>query len=661
MAETGKLKSYIVRDFTQKNPAAERLEAILKKTTEYQSFDLSKSDTSSDEWQAILQQSETAYAFVDSSAAEQLAPPTAPSLVQFILLEEKEKQMVERENLRGWRRCSSRLNLNAFSVSDLVRFLQLHFQIETQPGLAYLLEKGAEVFYEKIMARSELGYRVDKCLAQIEKNKSEFSHQLFNLRQLLFSVLHQSLETSSSLAKIAPAVDFQISTTKDRIAFCSTFNAKKGFAQQVLLELEENKNQVWLQAFQSCDLIYITECSATRQVEIKALIQKEGNYDLHANRSVLSRTIVKFQTNEKDSISQKQIKLSSVESIPLDAPQSANAEGEVSTAADGTQLNYKLKAGLLENEKSALKGLVKKKNQLITEMNKDINRAQRDVIAAKNDSLKELRLMRLEMEKAQRESFEAKEKLRYYQRKEEEEKNEANGATDSEPKRDFEKELKMSEIAHRQIEEKYEILTKKFDHLEETSQKQRKDLEASKAEANELKNKVLQFSKAQRAEAIVREKETENTSKDSNGESTTERFRDLQKTLAESQRSEQELDKEVKRLTLKVENTEQSAKSQTSAAEKKLESAERQLEETRKKLTEIAKQFEGQRGESKKSTDEQKSKEREQKVKIDNLTVKLAEAEKQLNHLRKKTEEQQKKITELQTSLSAESAKKKAS
>lgn len=658
MSDDKKIRSLMLRDPTQSQPPFERLEAILKKTTEHSATDIKTTNKSDDLIDATAYETPV-YVFADFDyLIENNVPFFEIPNSKLILVSSGEKKNLSADE-SPWATQGSRLSLNSFSVSDLVRILQLYFQIDKNSGLEFFCEKGSDVFYDKIQSSANLGTKIDKCISHLEKNKPEFSSQLFNLRQLLFSVLSQSMNISGRSSKLIPTIDFQITSTKERIAFSTSFNAPKNFHNQIISDIYSGKNQVWLNAYLSSDILFLTEVKKTRQIEIKALIQKDGEFHNGKSRSIIIESIESFQNT--DISASKQIRLTPLETISVE-PEVEGGQTDPSqenSNQDGTQLNYKLKAGLLENEKSALKGLVKKKNQLITEMNKDINRAQKEVMATKNTSLKELRAMRLEMEKAQRECFEAKEKLKYYQRKEEEKSAEGENAGNAENEIDFEKELKQTELARRQWEEKYESIHSKFKHQEENFLKSRKDLEEAKAEIHNLKNKVVQLSRAQQSESIAKEKES--SVKDGNiSESQMEKFKEIQKNLGDSMKREQEADKEVKRLTLKLENAEQGLKSQTSTLEKKLESTERQLEETKKKLGEFVKKIDGQRGESKKSEDELKTKEREQKIKIDNLTVKLSDAEKQLAHSKKKTEEQQKKIVELQAALNAELANKKA-
>ena len=691
MTAISRPKALLLRDPARPSLVFEKIALVLQKLSELEIVEAGDAGA----LQGRLQGADAERRiFLDSGLIAKLGPKPEPAL------RSKRITLVATDGMEGtgnaeWRKAFSCLNVAGAANIDLPRLLQLALSQESNPGIFALADRGSEIFYEKVKGLADIGAKVDRLVAAVEKKNPELAIAAFNLRQLSYAILHHAFGCAPKVAGLASFVDFQAVVNEDRIAFATSFNSNPGSLTSIIDGMMTGSDPVWHTAWLCADALVVTEVQKSRIVEAKALLASDARYSSSGGKTVLFRAIEEFAPDANSLALQKGAKLLPLEPLggglaggpeALGASGAPGAAGEADGNASGTQLNFKLKADMLENERSTLQCLVKKKNHLITELNKDVNRAQRETMLAKNSALKELRQMRFELEKAQGAAHQATARLERIDRLAEQNKANATAAASVErgeseagleaPMRDFEKDRKQAEYTKRLADEKIAELSAKSAFQDENLQKLRRELDASKAETNELKAKYLKLEKSIEHKARVVSVEAKDVVAQ---EGLAEKMKELQKQLGESRMTELELDKEVKRLTLKLESADQSVKGIQTIAEKRLEVTEKQLEEAKRKVTDVSKKLEDERTETRTQLEDWKQKERELRKRGDDLAelvrLKVEEMEKATNagakksaelqakvdEQQKKAEEQQRKFEELAKSLKSDIGSRKVS
>lgn len=531
----------------------------------------------------------------------------------------------------------SRINLQQ-TKPEISTALDLCSYPENFPGIFGLLKSKGEIFYEKIESLHEIGLKVDKLTHLLGQKFPELQTHFFSLRQTSYALLHLALNESS--AKIKPIADFQVSANEGGIYFAVRFNATLDKLKSWQALEADTANQIWKSARDNSTLLAITYLEKIQQVEVKARI----------GATLPATAILQFSISDFNPDSSAQKLQASFTFTPLGKltppPNATNDETPAITAEEpkGTELNFKVKADMLENEKNNLQGLVKKKSVLIGELTKDVNRAQQEVIAAQKNATKEILGMRMETEKAKNAAREATKKLSIFQRKmaEKEAEQKAAEATPTEPVRDFEKDLKQSELILKNSEQKLAESGRKIARLEEFLARQRKETGELMQELNNLKaEKVKSSGTASKAADPLDPSGTE---------STEEKLKSTKKILAETMTKEHELEKEVKRLQIKCDAAEKNLAAKAGATKKELEAAEKSVEESKRQKSLISSKMEELKTELKKKIEESNSAERLLKAKVDELTESVKKKEQEL-------EKQNKKVSELVAKISEYSRK----
>ena len=534
-----------------------------------------------------------------------------------ILLREEEECPAE------WR-SFSRLELDS-PFTALAHGLEIALAPSNFPGAYALLEKKGEIFYEKIQSLHEIGAKVDRFTYLLEERYPVLVPQLHNLRRLSYSLLHLALESSN--AQFSPIADFQVGADGDSISFSVRFGADRETVKAWKIQSSE-PDAVWLNLLHSAQLAVITELTQIKQVEIKTLLSAAPT----KNCSMLFFRLPTFSPNESSLNRQANFKLTPLGKLsapPVASEQEKPAAG-AGDAPTGLELNFKVKADMLENEKNNLQGLVKKKSVLISELTKDVNRAQQEVLAAQKSATKEILKMRMETEKAKNAARDATKKLSFFQRKMEEKAAAEKVTADSnaEPARDYEKELKQVELNQKNAEQKTAEANRKVARLEELLARQRKEAGDLMAEFNVLK--AANFKLEQGSD----KSDTANVV--GSDEGTEEKLKTARRQLMDARAREQELEKEVKKLTIKCEAAEKNLAAKSGVAQKQLEMAEKVTEESKRQNSIASSKIEELKSEIKKKIEENNSSERILKSKVEELNETLRQKNLELEKQAKK-------------------------
>lgn len=628
MSNLEKPQAVIFRDLGHEHPLWASLERVLKGMSNCTIFDTGTIKNADDFQTLLTTLPPECSLWIDLAWAEMSGISYLESWrSQHIILVKGEGASLAGDS--SWRHCSSSLNLSTLPALDLPRVVQVCLAHERFPGIVSLNERGSEVFFDKVQGLQEIGQKIDRLLGVIEQKYPVLLPQFFNLRQLMFAILHQAFESGSSIGSIANTVDFQVSASEKRLVFGVRFAAAPGSLEEWLNEMQTGSSHLWHNARISADLLILTELTAVKQIEVKAMVSPSGAFQAAEENSLFSRVIPSFDPERfaKDQLrAAKLLPLSGLgdsKSGKSSAPMAA-APSEASTAGEASQLNFRLKSDILERERNNLHGMVKKKTHLIASLNKDVNRAQKELILVQNNTSKELHKMRMETEKAKNEAKQAEDKLSHFMRKAAEKQAEEGGGTTvaGQPKRDFEKEWKQADYAKRVTEEKVAELSHKLTHQEEIIQKTRKELSQFATENNELKAKLFKLEQT----AVLRSKDDKG-SQVSNAEAMlAAKLKESQKLLGESRMKEQELAKDIKRLTIKIDTLEKNAKVNTSSTGKQDSAAEKQVEEIKRQMGELQKKLDAAPEALKKKQEEWNAIERVLKKKIEELTAAAAQA-----------------------------------
>lgn len=630
MIDITKQKVIFVRRGSPASPALAPLEQMLGETC---ALELVTAGASFDLAAFQAQHAEGTAVFLELGWIAEAKIPFDPAWRAFKVV------LVKTEELTGvqpWLEAFSTLNVSSPSPAELRTAAEIAIAPERVPGIVALCASGVEVYFEKITRIQSLGQKTDRLLDYFGGKHPELADQLYNLRQLSYALVHQALRVSSGVSQVSPVVDFQIAADSGRIAFSTRFSAPPSLLQTWARELAANGNLLLRNAALSADLLAFTELSALKQIEVKALIAAKGEYSGAAG-SVLFARVENFAADPAVVAAQKKAKFFTLSKLPeskeepladkaagpspSSAPEAGEEEAGTTPAAKSPapapgQLNFKLKADMLETEKANLQGLVKKKSQLISDLTKDVNRAQRDVMEAQRTATKEILKMRMEAEKARNEARDAKKKLAAFQRKaaeaaEAEAKARESGAA---PKQDFEKDFKQSELARRNLEAQLKEQTEKAARADEMVQRLRREATQVAGEMSLLKQKLLQttqkLASAEMASASAQK---------SAGTDDFESFKASKKATAESKGKEQELEKTIKSLQLKLDAAEKNLKVGEQMFEKQLEAAEKAGEEAKRQRAEMVTKLEVARLEAKKKLEESNDRERMLRKQIEQL------------------------------------------
>jgi hypothetical protein len=645
MIDITKHKTIFIRIGESAAPALVQFEHTLEKTTGFVAIDAASFSSLAELKIAVLAENPGATLFLelDWLKGSKLSFETSWQEWNVVLVKGAK---ADDSSLLPWLQVFSCLDLTSLPETELSKAIELAIAPGKLPGIVALCGAGAEIYFEKVTRMKGMGQKLDFFLDQLETKFPELAGQMYNLRQLTYSLVHQALNTSASVSKIVPVVDFQIAAEEDRIVFSTRFSAPPKIVTRWAAEMAANENFLLRNASLCADMLVFTELSDLQQVEIKALVASTGDYSGAAGHSVLLATVPNFIPDPALLEAQSKAKFQPLTVLAagenIAPPATALSPAEIATIAQeagdtpvqagmGTQLNFKLKAGMLEAEKTNLQGLVKKKSSLISELTKDVNRAQREVLEAQKGATKEILKMRMETEKAKNEARDAKKKLIVFQRRAAEaaEEKSKQKEEDAVPKKDFEKELKQAELGKRNLESQLKEQMEKAGKADEILQKSRKEVGQLTGEINLLKQKLVQI--AQRAAT--------NSAIDSAGqkvgESEIDKFKALQKNLAEAKGKEHDLEKAVKALALKLDAAEKNLKVNEATFTKQLEAGEKAMEEAKRQRSEIVSKLEDAKLDAKKKLEESNERDRTLRKQIEEQKAKLEALEKAASPLAK--------------------------
>jgi hypothetical protein len=564
----------------QSSPSLEKFQAILQKLSALEVVSVARVEE--------LQAEETSAIFLDAALWHESAPLAEENLVLL--------SGVDSPSVGLGKGNTSILDLSALNTADLVRAAQLALIPECKPGIACLSDSGSEIYYEKIHGLPEVGERVDRFVRLLEKAHPALLPRLFFLRQLSYAIFHQAF--SGSVSKFDPAIDFQLTASQSRIALTARFSAPPGILAKWREQLAGGKDPVWAAARQSSDLLVLTELKRIQQLEIKAVMAS----DTPLGTSFLFRVVEDFLEDAVQAESRKAMKLLPFGSLKgsnlahAQIPSEPESEVEDSEKSSAAGLNYKVRSEMLENENTNLQGLVKKKNHLLTGLNRDVNRAQRELALAKNTHTKELHKLRMEIESERNAAKKLKDELVRLKRKMAEERagaDEVGVNAQVEPSRDYEKDWKAASYAKRLAEEKVAELGKKAEIQEDLIQSLRKEALSAAGQINELKDKVFRLGR------IAAERKSQNEAQSSGSQggpanlgALPEKLKEAQRQQLQAKAKEQELEREIKRLKLQLESSENGWKAKVIQLEKQIESKDRQIEEAKRQKAEAFKKAE---------------------------------------------------------------------
>ena len=485
----------------------------------------------------------------------------------------------------------SRLELKGMTNPNLAKVLTMIVSAEPYPGLNSIIDDKTTAHYAKILSSERMGGRIDGLVSELVAVDAEYRKYAYLIRALSFALCAKSGDDDEAAGKKVRAADLQISVSSGRVNFCVSYGTSDKKHEEIIKEIYQEQPQEWIGLCRSIEFLCVTRVKEKKITEVRGWTRAQATngagsfiFLWHDKYKIDERLKSSLQKNRATPIKNLEEK----NKIQAEGQEDSSIDSEAQDSDESPEaLNLKLKNNILENERNTLQGLVKKKNQLVSELNKDVNKAHREAIKAKNEAAKELLVLRMSSEKKDKEILELKAKLNREEKKEESKQGiETQEATRSEKLKDAELTIKKMDFERKAAEEKISELNKKIEIIEETLSKIRKEDSDLKKELAESKSKILKFEKD--AEMIARTK-SEGHVENNGNEDDANKIKELQKNFSDSRAKEQELEKEVKRLTLKLEGADQSVKGIQSKSEKNLETTEKLLEETKKRLSEVSK------------------------------------------------------------------------
>ena len=195
MSEAPKVKTLLVRNPARKDLPLEKLALVLQKIASHGNLEKTTAPDSNTLKKEIASQQDVACVFIDIACIEEWALPFDESWRRWHVVLVRTgggKQAATSERTRAWKENFSTLNLERIQNTELLKILQMAIAHEKGAGIASLMEKNNEVYFEKVHKLSEMGSKLDRFFALLEEKYPQLSSQYFNLRQLCFSVLHLS-------------------------------------------------------------------------------------------------------------------------------------------------------------------------------------------------------------------------------------------------------------------------------------------------------------------------------------------------------------------------------------------------------------------------------------------------------------------------------------
>lgn len=623
MSQAAKPKAYLLYDAGRNDLSLRKFASVLERLADFVAIDAAVTQNWADLEVATGGAADpAAIVFIDAAWAERNAPEFSETWLA------RNPVLVTGNATIGtalaeWRERVSWLALGKLANADLARVTQLLLAPDRHAGVTALGDRNAEVYFEKILGLGEIGQKLDRVAQKVEKAYPALVPQIFNLRQLGYSVLHEAF------ALQAPVVDAQLSANPDRLLFSARFAAPAGSAQRWQSAIVRGSSLAWRNAYLGADALVLTELRAKGEVEIKALIGKSAGFDTEGDKSLLVRAIEDFRPEAIAAEAERQARFLPLHVLGNATVSAVMAEAARSVAAEDAPVDgfaLQMRGELLEKEKGNLQALVQKKSDLIANLQKDVGRAQRDLVNAQNTHSRELQKLRLGEEKARSDAREAVEKMRRMQARADEGRL-SGKAAEADAKRDFEKEWKQAEHSRRIAEERVSELSAKLVKGEETIAGLRKEIRTLSGEMNELR------ANSQRAEKILGAKEREERrsaevavpvaakAEEVGGD----KLKEAQKAAQDAAARAMDLDKEVKRLLIKLESFELNSKAKAQSMVKQLAAAEKAAEDAKRFKTEALRKLAEKEIATKKRLEETNEIERRLKAKIDELSAQIAE------------------------------------
>ncbi len=540
-----------------------------------------------------------------------------------------------------WKQKISYLALGAISNKDLPKVLSVSLEPCAVPGISAIAEKNSEILFEKVQRLSQIGHRIDQVVQNIETKFPEMASQSFNLRNVSYSILQLALMEAMAATKIMAVVDFQITASNERIAFSTRFSARPETYAAWRSDMANLAKPLWRSLTSSTDLLVFTHLEERNEIEVKALVSQEAEGNIFHTRSILFNSIREFLPEAAGEGAKQIGTFKAFETKLPDAKMSSESGQENEAEANSSEvrigsvdegLKLKIKADMLEDEKNTLQELVKKKTSLVSGLHKDINKLQKDAATAHNNAQKEALKLRMENEQAKNDVVKLNKELARMKRRfaELEEKQKAANTDSSGVKRDFEKELKASELAKKALDTKIDELIKKRELQEGLLEETRKQHRESQAEAKDLKAKLVISQKALEAAQMGGSKSSGNSEADQRRDGGAgDKLKEAQKQSLNAKQAAENFEKESKRLEIKLANTESALKATQAKLDKQVASAEKVLEEVKKQKTDALKKVDDLSAIIKTKLEEANARERELKRKIDELTAQTGGAKKE--------------------------------
>ena len=623
-----KPSALLIRDAGVADAAWEKLEGVLPRLADFQSRD-GTSIAGAAELLGSLPPEGEATLFLDANwlIRRQLSctPEWEGRQVVLVSAASHRTETSAFPELNDWRQRHSFLPLRRLSNADLPRLLLLALSPNRGPGLAMLGDRGSEIYFEKLHGFAEIGQKTDRVVTLLEKQAPKLSAHSFNLRQLSYSLLHLAYEQAKQASRVLPVVDFQCSANAERLLLAVRFNALPGTFAQWRSAAALRREPLWRQVGLAVDALALTEIRSTGEVEAKVLICREGDFQGAEDLCLLARSISAFREEAGD---ERTTKLLPLGTLPTEVIVAHPAAPTAVVDAGASPLALKVKVEMLEKETRMLQELVKKKSELVTGLQQDLQRAQLDLVSSQSGNAGELQKARLAEEKARSDLREATAQLERLKKA-----NPAASAELSKPGEalELEKARKHSEHSLRLAEGRNVELTSKLEHQEALVARLREEARAVSGEINELKARVQAGERrlqAKELEETWRAEKARGDGQDADGTEQPGKLKELQRQAFEARAAEQKLEMEVKHLTARLEASDKNARLLGQRSQHEIDLARKFSEEAKAQKRDLMKKLEERDAAAKVKVEEWNIAELKLKRMIESLTAELAKAKK---------------------------------
>ncbi|NUM88201.1 MAG: hypothetical protein HUU37_03265 [Bdellovibrionales bacterium] len=532
------------------------------------------------------------------TASQESWPTLCPSGSTVLAAQREEHE----PNLAGFLAQRNYLELDAFAAPDLLRVLHLFLLPKRQAGITSLMEKGAVILAEKIQSLDHLGEIVDRAAQFFTDQLPDLVPLLGSFRQMALSLIQESFLKAQESGTPYPTVDFQLSGTREKIAFTTRMPLGATPFQEIVQAAHDARSLAWHMAWRHSSALLLVEHPEFREMEATSLLLLNGKSSLGAGGTLLSTSRSRSSTAENLLSAPKNYKFSLISELAhrrLDANKyTAASLKDIEAELADAQLPEKLRLRIqqMEQDRTNLQELIHSRETQMRDSQAQLNKARQELSQKRNEILRLMKDGEGSISKYKHRIADLESRLDYHAKELAAAKAKSANVPDTAAAKNLEGLVRTLEREKQVQEEKLVQEQKRAQLLEKKSAALFRDLGEKDKEIQNLKD-ALHKSEAAVA-SVTREPSVKQESKRGSVEAAMEAAKstsnpnDPAAKLKETEARETTLKQEVRKLTLKVDTAEKNLKVVQTEAAEKAKLLERKLEAAKAKEIDLLKKVE---------------------------------------------------------------------